>query len=107
MKRRPCKNVCKFVVSGLFLVFAVAGLSAQTQRMVFAHYMVTNQDYQGDTDPTQELKIAAYERGAKLIGKEGQMATKVSLCRLEIHFYPAKSCRTSFNLSITRDAFCG
>jgi hypothetical protein len=24
--------------------------------------MVTNQDYQGNTDPTQELKIAAYER---------------------------------------------
>ena len=36
--------------------------SALAQRMVFAHYMVTNQDYQGNTDPTQEAKIAAYER---------------------------------------------
>ena len=35
---------------------------AMAQRMVFAHYMVTNQDYQGNTDPTQEAKIAAYER---------------------------------------------
>src|SRR3984957_6049500 len=39
----------------------VPGL-APAQRMVFAHYMLTNQDYQGDTDPTQELKIASYER---------------------------------------------
>ena len=31
-------------------------------RLVFAHYMVTNQDYQGNTDPTQEAKIAACER---------------------------------------------
>jgi len=35
---------------------------APAQRMVFAHYMLTNQDYQGDSDPAQELKIAAYER---------------------------------------------
>src|SRR5580698_6109287 len=35
---------------------------ALAQKMVFAHYMVTNQDYQGNTDPTQEAKIAAYER---------------------------------------------
>ncbi|MGD0964567.1 MAG: glycoside hydrolase family 71 protein [Candidatus Acidiferrales bacterium] len=35
---------------------------AQNQRLVFAHYLVTNQDYQGDTDPTQEAKIAAYQR---------------------------------------------
>ncbi|MDQ1692637.1 MAG: hypothetical protein QOH85_172 [Acidobacteriaceae bacterium] len=32
------------------------------RKMVFAHYMVTNQDYQGDTDPHQEAKIAAYEK---------------------------------------------
>lgn len=37
-------------------------VSAQPQRMVFAHYLVTNQDYQGDTDPTQELKITAYQK---------------------------------------------
>ncbi len=40
----------------------LAPASARAQRMVFAHYMLTNQDYQGDTDPTQERKIDAYER---------------------------------------------
>src|SRR5580698_11005923 len=39
-----------------------AAPSAPAQRLVFAHYMLTNQDYQGDSDPTQELKIASYER---------------------------------------------
>jgi fibronectin type 3 domain-containing protein len=34
---------------------------AQT-KMVFAHYMITNQDYQADTDPTGQLKIQAYEK---------------------------------------------
>jgi glucan endo-1,3-alpha-glucosidase len=37
----------------------------RAQRMVFAHYMLTNQDYQSDDDPTQERKIAAYEREIK------------------------------------------
>jgi hypothetical protein len=46
------------------LVLTLGGLCtpAFAQKLVFAHYMVTNQDYQGNTDPTQELKIAAYER---------------------------------------------
>lgn len=47
---------------------------APAQRMVFAHYMLTNQDYQGDSDPTQELKIAAYEREireAQAVGFDG------------------------------------
>jgi hypothetical protein len=48
----------------LVLVIMLGGwcAPAMAQRMVFAHYMVTNQDYQGNTDPTQEAKIAAYER---------------------------------------------
>jgi glycosyl hydrolase family 71 len=46
------------------LILALGGMCAPAlaQKMVFASYMVTNQDYQGNTDPTQELKIAAYER---------------------------------------------
>ncbi len=42
--------------------------------MVFAHYMLTNQDYQADNDPTQEAKIAAYEREieqARRLGIDG------------------------------------
>ena len=48
----------------LVLVIMLGGWCAPAlaQRMVFAHYMVTNQDYQGSSDPTQEAKIAAYER---------------------------------------------
>jgi hypothetical protein len=47
---------------------------AQAQKRVFARYMVTNQDYQGDTDPTGEAKIAAYEREiqqAQAVGIDG------------------------------------
>ena len=47
---------------------------AHAQKTVFAHYLVTNQDYQGDTDPTQEAKIAAYEKEilqAKAAGIDG------------------------------------
>src|SRR5580698_8801420 len=54
------------------ILLAVPRLPAQ--RLVFAHYMLTNQDYQGDSDPTQELKIASYEREileAQAIGIDG------------------------------------
>jgi glucan endo-1,3-alpha-glucosidase len=55
------------------LLLAGASCHAQ-QRMVFAHYMLANQDYQGDTDPTQEAKIASYEREireAQALGIDG------------------------------------
>ena len=54
---------------GVGLLFLVAALAlspdAKAQRTVFAHYMVTNQDYQADTDSTQEAKILAYQREIK------------------------------------------
>ena len=43
-------------------VLLFAAVRTPAQRLVFAHYMLTNQDYQGDSDPAQELKIASYER---------------------------------------------
>jgi glucan endo-1,3-alpha-glucosidase len=46
----------------LVLLLGCLCAPAFAQKMVFAHYMVTNQDYEGNTDPTQEAKIAAYER---------------------------------------------
>jgi glucan endo-1,3-alpha-glucosidase len=55
-------------------VMAVAGLPCRAQRMVFADYMMALQDYQGDTDPTQEAKIASYEREireAQALGIDG------------------------------------
>jgi hypothetical protein len=55
-------------------ILLLAGARASAQRLVFAHYMLTNQDYMGDTDPTQGLKIASYEREireAQAIGIDG------------------------------------
>ena len=50
------------ILASMLLLWGLACVPAHAQRLVFAHYMVTNQDYQGNTDPTQEAKIAAYER---------------------------------------------
>ena len=58
----------------ILCVFLLAAFRASAQRLVFAHYMLTNQDYQADSDPTQELKIAAYEREirqAQAVGIDG------------------------------------
>lgn len=56
------------------LLVCLCSVNATAQRMVFAHYMLTNQDYQADSDPTQEAKIAAYEREieqARTLGIDG------------------------------------
>ena len=56
----------KIYVVGMLGLGLLCGLTAAktcaAQRMVFAHYMLTNQDYQDDSDPTQELKVKAYQR---------------------------------------------
>jgi hypothetical protein len=56
------------------LMLSLLCVRAEAQRVVFAHYMLTNQDYQADSDPTQEKKIAAYEREieqARALGIDG------------------------------------
>jgi len=58
-------------LSAAMLFFACT--SASAQKMVFAHYMVTNQDYQSD-DTSGSAKIAAYEKEiqqAQAIGIDG------------------------------------
>jgi glucan endo-1,3-alpha-glucosidase len=63
-----------FVLASLALILGGFIRPAQAQKMVFAHYMVTNQDYRGDSDPTGEAKIAAYEREiqqAQAVGIDG------------------------------------
>jgi glucan endo-1,3-alpha-glucosidase len=61
-------------VALLFLVLCCGSyLSASAQRLVFAHYMLANQDYEPD-DPTGERNIASYEREirqAQSIGIDG------------------------------------
>lgn len=60
---QPTLRIPGAVRSALLLgAIFFAALHASAQRLVFAHYMLANQDYQADSDPTQELKIAAYER---------------------------------------------
>jgi hypothetical protein len=45
----------------LLIILCDAWLPVIAQRMVFAHYMLANQDYGAD-DPTEERNIASYER---------------------------------------------
>ena len=52
----------KAALGGFICTAGFAATPALAQKTVFAHYLVTNQDYQGDTDPTQEAKISAYEK---------------------------------------------
>ena len=62
--RSPLRHLFR-LPSHLFLLLLAtlcAGLPLQAQKIVLAHYLLTNQDYQNDSDPTQELKIAAYQR---------------------------------------------
>ncbi len=54
-----------FSTLALLLGASAAAIPASAQHTVFAHYLLTNQDYQGDTDPTQEAKITAYEKEIK------------------------------------------
>jgi glucan endo-1,3-alpha-glucosidase len=52
----------------------LAGPACSAQRLVFANYMLAFQDYQGNTDPTQEAKIESYEREireAQALGIDG------------------------------------
>lgn len=59
---------------GVLILISFLCASGMAQRLVFAHYMLANQDYQADTDPTQEAKIAAYEREieqARALGIDG------------------------------------
>jgi glucan endo-1,3-alpha-glucosidase len=59
--RNPClSHLLLFVILPLLFFFAPGKIEAE--KKVFAHYMLTNQDYQGNTDPTGELKVQAYEK---------------------------------------------
>lgn len=61
-------------LAALLAVLFALPCSAQRARMVFAHYMVTNQDYVGDDGHNAEAKIAAYEREiqqAQALGIDG------------------------------------
>ncbi len=91
--------------------------NASGERLVFAHYMLTNQDYQADTDATQELKIAAYEREikqAQAIGIDGFALNAGGWLREPYYiryasqmFEAAVRLNSGFKLMFSADMCCG
>ena len=85
--------------------------------MVFAHYMLTNQDYQADDDPTQEKKIAAYEREiqqAQSVGIDGFALNAGGWLRETYYiryaaqmFEAALRLHSGFRLMFSADMCCG
>jgi hypothetical protein len=73
-----CANESAWRAVIVLLACLLFTAAAHAQRLVFAHYMLTNQDYQADNDPahnsTREAKIAAYQREilqARSLGIDG------------------------------------
>jgi glucan endo-1,3-alpha-glucosidase len=103
----------------IFCICAIllAAPCAPAQRLVFAHYMLTNQDYQGDSDPTQELKIASYEREireAQAIGIDGFALNAGGWLRQTYYiryaaqmFEAAVRLHSGFKLMFSADMCCG
>lgn len=99
------------------LLFGFLTAPAFAQRLVFAHYMVTNQDYQGNTDPTQEAKIAAYEREiqqAQAAGIDGFALNVGGWLNQSYYivysaqmFEAAARLNTGFKLMFSADMCCG
>jgi hypothetical protein len=91
--------------------------SSAAQRMVFAHYMLTNQDYQADDDPTQERKIAAYEKEiqqAQSMGIDGFALNAGGWLRETYYirysaqmFEAALRLHSGFKLMFSADMCCG
>ncbi|HEX4155879.1 MAG TPA: endo-1,3-alpha-glucanase family glycosylhydrolase [Acidobacteriaceae bacterium] len=92
-------------------------MRAHAQRLVFAHYMLTNQDYQADGDPTQEKKIAAYEREilqARSLGIDGFALNAGGWLRQPYYvryaaqmFEAAARLNDGFKLMFSADFCCG
>src|SRR5882757_7409408 len=58
----------------LLLLYCLSCATASAQHMVFAHYMLANQDPAAGADPTGEAAILAYQRDirqAEAIGIDG------------------------------------
>jgi glucan endo-1,3-alpha-glucosidase len=109
-------SLCARLISVLVLTLG-PWAPAVAQKMVFAHYMVTNQDYQGNTDPTQELKIAAYEREiqqAQAAGIDGFALNVGGWLNQNYYivysaqmFEAAARLNTGFKLMFSADMCCG
>lgn len=97
------------------LSLVAASQAAHAKRMVFAHYMLTNQDYQGNT--SQEAKIAAYEREilqARALGIDGFALNAGGWLRQPYYieyaaqmFEAAARLNDGFKLMFSADMCCG
>lgn len=107
--------VAKLILS--ICAILLAAPCAPAQRLVFAHYMLTNEDYQGDSDSTQELKIASYEREireAQAIGIDGFALNAGGWLRQTYYiryaaqmFEAAVRLHSGFKLMFSADMCCG
>ena len=75
MYQKQRRNFTGKIINGILAIIATMTLAiapAHAQKIVLAHYMVTNQDYQGNTSDAD--KVSAYEREilqAKAAGFDG------------------------------------
>ncbi len=111
------QRITRIGFAGLVVLLSCAAPCHATERMVFAHYMLTNQDYQGDGDPTQELKVAAYEREmreAQAMGVDGFALNAGGWLRETYYiryagqmFEAALRLHSGFKLMFSADMCCG
>ena len=114
-----CSAWRSFVYAAVMLGAARAAVPspAQQNHMVFAHYMVTNQDYVADDGHNQEAKIAAYQREmqqAQALGIDG-FALNVGGWLRETYyirytaeiFEAALRLHSGFKLMFSADMCCG
>jgi glucan endo-1,3-alpha-glucosidase len=114
MKISSQRNLCWRAFLLLVLSFA-ACVSARAQRLVFAHYMLANQDYAADT-PTGEPNIASYQREirqAQSIGIDGFALNAGGwrkepryILRASEMFEAAYRLHSSFKLMFSADMCC-
>jgi glucan endo-1,3-alpha-glucosidase len=105
----------RFPAFAVVLLLAAASPAAHARRMVFAHDMVTNQDYQGDS--SQEAKIAAYEHEilqARALGIDGFALNAGGWLRQPYYieyaaqmFEAAARLNDGFKLMFSADMCCG
>lgn len=100
----------------VFLTFFVVTLHAE-EPVFLAHYILVNQDYQADDDPTQENKISSYQREirqAQAMGIDGFALNVGGWLRHPYYiryaaqmFEAAARLKNGFKLVFSADMCCG
>jgi len=109
------------ILLAIIAILITSAAPSHAQRTVFAHYMITNQDYQGDTDPTGEAKISSYEmeiQQAQAVGIDGfalncggwlnEPGNNYYYVRYSMQMFEAAArLNTGFKLMFSADMCCG